>query len=700
MPQTTTNLGKVLIVSKGDHNPSTLYERLDTVSSNGSTFICLQDTTVGVPITDTVYWSPFAKSAYQNWLDAGNIGTYQDFLTWLQVPAEEERQAAEEARDLSRAWASNPENQPVSGSLYSSRHYMEKALDAQSAAEQAKTLAETAWDNFDDTYLGAKATDPTTDNDGGVLKVGAMYFNSVSKIFKVWDGSAWVTHPALESVRSQSTTKAPTSKLLDDEMTLVGDNLNILNKLLKANYYLPRLSHIYFDDSTIARKQPETLSYNGTTYYVDSSKADDTGNGLTPATAKKTIMAAYNIASNGCIIQLSDGTYDLSSESGGYCLFNTTNKGVLIQGNSANKELVILSQTSGSYAIRFRNCGAMMLKDLTISTSGNSVAIYSDYDAAYSNTNQLFNNCIFNHSGTGRFYQHQGMSLTDTKVYNLNFIDSILNITTSNDTLLLTNAGNNFNILFSNCTINRNNNIALKNEAGKANLYIYSCRFVMSGNYIAIQQGKDTLTPAFEYGIIDVRQCTVNYDSGLYQHGILFGRGISYGYCINNYVYMDSVNNSLALGIVIKSRAENLGNVLFYGNYIVSPRPCYIKGGSKNDIRFNTFINSISNYGGFEFTNYLDGSTSVLSNQNNFEANTVVATGNAIQLYNDPTSEQSEVTIQNNTLKENRYFFVTNYLQVGITTYSWENRQTFWNPDNDIDSLRLTDSNLPIKLIE
>jgi hypothetical protein len=66
------------------------------------------------------------------------------------------------------------------------------AETAQAAAEAARDAALAALDSFDDRYLGTKTSDPTLDNDGNALVAGALYFNSVSGIMKVYTGSAWV----------------------------------------------------------------------------------------------------------------------------------------------------------------------------------------------------------------------------------------------------------------------------------------------------------------------------------------------------------------------------------------------------------------------------------------------------------------------------------------------------------------------------
>jgi hypothetical protein len=61
---------------------------------------------------------------------------------------------------------------------------------ANSAATSAASAA-SSYDSFDDRYLGAKASDPTVDNDGNPLITGALYFNTTLPAMKVYTGSAW-----------------------------------------------------------------------------------------------------------------------------------------------------------------------------------------------------------------------------------------------------------------------------------------------------------------------------------------------------------------------------------------------------------------------------------------------------------------------------------------------------------------------------
>lgn len=66
------------------------------------------------------------------------------------------------------------------------------AAQATDAANSAAAAA-ASFDSFDDRYLGAKAANPTTDNDGNALLVGAIYWNTTSSEWRVWNGAAFVT---------------------------------------------------------------------------------------------------------------------------------------------------------------------------------------------------------------------------------------------------------------------------------------------------------------------------------------------------------------------------------------------------------------------------------------------------------------------------------------------------------------------------
>lgn len=70
------------------------------------------------------------------------------------------------------------------------------ASEADSAASAAAALISEAnsaalFDDFDDRYLGAKAVEPALDNDGDALQTGALYYNTVSNVLRIYNGTAW-----------------------------------------------------------------------------------------------------------------------------------------------------------------------------------------------------------------------------------------------------------------------------------------------------------------------------------------------------------------------------------------------------------------------------------------------------------------------------------------------------------------------------
>jgi hypothetical protein len=67
-----------------------------------------------------------------------------------------------------------------------------EAAASQTAAGSSATAAAAAYDSFDDRYLGAKSSNPTVDNDGNALLIGALYWNTVSNEMRVYSGSAWI----------------------------------------------------------------------------------------------------------------------------------------------------------------------------------------------------------------------------------------------------------------------------------------------------------------------------------------------------------------------------------------------------------------------------------------------------------------------------------------------------------------------------
>jgi len=86
--------------------------------------------------------------------------------------------------------ASTSETNAATSATTATTQATNASSSATAAAASAAAAAASA-DNFDDTYLGAKSSDPSTDNDGDALNAGDLYFNTTSNNLKVYTGSAW-----------------------------------------------------------------------------------------------------------------------------------------------------------------------------------------------------------------------------------------------------------------------------------------------------------------------------------------------------------------------------------------------------------------------------------------------------------------------------------------------------------------------------
>ena len=67
------------------------------------------------------------------------------------------------------------------------------SANSATASANSATSAANSFDDFDDRYLGAKSSEPSTDNDGDALVTGALFFDTTAGAMKVWTGSAWNT---------------------------------------------------------------------------------------------------------------------------------------------------------------------------------------------------------------------------------------------------------------------------------------------------------------------------------------------------------------------------------------------------------------------------------------------------------------------------------------------------------------------------
>lgn len=152
------------------------YDARDLVKSTtaaqlNNVYIALQDSPTGTLLTNTTYWALVVDA-----VSAANSATAA---------------ASSATAAAASATAAAASATATAADAVSTAADVVTTGNAVTAAQAAQAAAELAADNFDDTYLGAKASDPSVDNDGDPLNAGDLYFNTTSNVLKVYNGSAW-----------------------------------------------------------------------------------------------------------------------------------------------------------------------------------------------------------------------------------------------------------------------------------------------------------------------------------------------------------------------------------------------------------------------------------------------------------------------------------------------------------------------------
>lgn len=152
-----------------------------------------------------LYTSQQAANLNNDPTDAGNrptwwVGTSADAAASAAAAAASEAAAAasEASASADAASASSDAASASADAASASSDAAAASADAASASSSASSAATSAsdaadkYDEFDDRYLGQKASDPSVDNDGNALLTGAIYWNTSSNVMRVYTGSVWV----------------------------------------------------------------------------------------------------------------------------------------------------------------------------------------------------------------------------------------------------------------------------------------------------------------------------------------------------------------------------------------------------------------------------------------------------------------------------------------------------------------------------
>ena len=296
-------LGETLGTNRGNWSSGTLYYVRDIVkdTTNNNIWQCItQHTSSGSqPINtnaDSAKWTLLVDAASAS-TSATNAAASASAAA---TSASNASTSASNASSSASAASTSAGNASTSAT---------NASNSATAAAASAASALSALDSFDDRYLGAKTSDPTLDNDGNALVAGAIYFNSVSGVMRLYTGTVWVA-AYVQGVASDigftpagniaATTVQAAIQELDTEKQPLDAELTAIAGL-SANGLITRTS------STTAAARTIT----GTTNVITVTNGDGVSGNPTLTTgslvARTDTVQTFTAAQRGGVTALTDG---------------------------------------------------------------------------------------------------------------------------------------------------------------------------------------------------------------------------------------------------------------------------------------------------------------------------------------------------------------------------------------------------------
>ena len=321
-----------------------------TAAQLNNVYICVADAVVGDSLTDTDHFE-LLVDAVSAATSATNAANSASAASTSATNASNSASTAETHKDDAETAKTGAETAQTN------------AETAQTAAETAQAAAELAFDNFDDIYLGAKASDPSVDNDGNALNAGDLYFNTTSNNLKVYTGSAWAD-----------------AALTAANFLTVANNLSDLNNAGTARTNLGL--------GTIATQASDNVSITGgsVTGITDLTVADG-GTGASSASAARTnlgLVIGTDVQAYDADIVAKDVNNTFTAAQRGSTDTDTSNTGSVTLNFDTNQNFVLT--LTGNVTLANPTTEAVGQSGFIVfiqdGTGGRTVSLGTDYETA------------------------------------------------------------------------------------------------------------------------------------------------------------------------------------------------------------------------------------------------------------------------------------------------------------------------------
>ena len=198
------------------------------------------------------------------------------------------------------------------------------AATSATAAASSATSAAASFDSFDDRYLGAKSSAPSTDNDGDALQVGTLYFNTTSNSMQVYGGSGFTAAGSSVNGTTDRNTYTATSGQTSFSATydagFVDVYLNGVKLLLGTDFTATSGTAIVLASGATAGDIVDIVAYGTFTLATHYTKTESDAryllesNNLSDLTSASTAITNLGITSTAAELNILDGVTATTAE--------------------------------------------------------------------------------------------------------------------------------------------------------------------------------------------------------------------------------------------------------------------------------------------------------------------------------------------------------------------------------------------------
>ena len=169
------------------------------------------------------------------------------------------------------------------------------SANSATASASSASAASATFDLFDDAYLGAKATNPTLDNDGDALQDGALYFDTTNDVMKVYDLGTTTWYQLTPTVSNQTNINAVNANSAN--INAVAANENNINNVNSNSANINTTAGISSDVTSVASNSAAIVAVNNNETNINAVNANSANINLVASNNTNVTNVGTNIAS-------------------------------------------------------------------------------------------------------------------------------------------------------------------------------------------------------------------------------------------------------------------------------------------------------------------------------------------------------------------------------------------------------------------